>query len=291
MTLGQKIADALAIINTTLVEHAASEIWAGFSGGHDSLVIADLLSRHTRFAGTFHANTGIGVEATRQYVRDLSRLNNWGLREIHTDESYDRIVTGIGFPGAAHHRIMYARLKDRPVMELLRTRKRHRRDRIMLATGIRNSESHRRMGYAETTNKVGALIWVNPLLHWSKDDRDQYIADRGLPRNEVADALGMSGECLCGAYAKPGELARVRRVDPGVAARIDGLNGVCVPKFGWGWEEQPPRGHVTPREELSAVLTKAPLCAGCNLRHHPDEGHVIDVRQLAADEPGAAGGG
>lgn len=265
--------EALSIMRAAIEQYRPTEVWAGFSGGHDSLVVAHLLAQQPYFTGVFHADTGIGIEATREYVRAFAAEQGWRLEEIKTDESYDRIVRRIGFPGAAYHRIMYARLKDRCVAELLRRRKQKRSDRILLATGIRNSESRRRMGYADTTTKVGACVWVNPLLHWSRDDRDSYIAIHGLRRNPIADALGMSGECLCGAYAKPGELARIRAIDPIVAARLDRLNTEIAPRHGWGWEESPPRGHVTPREEMRAVLTKAPLCAACDVRHREEEGH------------------
>lgn len=276
--LQAKIAESVEILAKASEEHNPIEMWAGFSGGHDSVCVAHLMATQMpdQFSGTFHANTGIGVEATRQYVRDLSRNQGWPLREIKTTESYQRIVKGIGFPGAAYHRIMYARLKDRPVMQHLRERKagHHRRTRILLATGIRNDESRRRMGYSDTTTRTGSLVWVNPLLHWTHDEREEYIAQTKLPRNLIADKLGMSGECLCGAYAKPGELERVRSVDPSIAAEIDRLNTEIVPIHGWGWEDSPPRGHVTPREEMRAVLAKAPMCAACDMRHHPTESHL-----------------
>lgn len=275
MGLDEKIAQSLDIIERARTDNDAVETWAGFSGGHDSVCVAHLLATRADLTGTFHANTLIGVERTREYVRLMSKQHHWNLREIKTDESYDRIVTRIGFPGAAYHRIMYARLKDRPVAQLLRERKvgRKRNARIILATGIRNDESRKRMGYNDAINRVGSLVWVNPLLHWTHADREEYIAGNGLRRNEVADELGMSGECLCGAYASRGELGRVRRVDPCIALRIDGLNAVIIPIHGWGWEEAPPRGHVTPREEMRAVLTKAPLCAACDMRHRHGEDH------------------
>lgn len=275
--LQSKIEEAVAILKVAREEHGPIEMWAGFSGGHDSVCVAHLMATQMpeQFSGTFHANTGFGVEATRQYVRDLSASQGWPLREIKTPESYRRIVKGIGFPGAAYHRIMYSRLKDRPVMQHLRERKAgHKRTtRILLATGIRNDESRKRMGYSDTVTRTGSLVWVNPLLHWTHDDREEYIAQAKLPRNLIADQLGMSGECMCGAYARPGELERLRSVDPELAAEIDDLNQEIIPRLGWGWEEQPPKGHVTPQEELRAVLTKAPLCAACDMRHNHNQDH------------------
>jgi len=66
------------------------------------------------------------------------------------------------------------------------------------------------------------------------------LVNDGVPINGVSVRLGMSGECLCGANAKPGELDRVREHAPAAAAHIDDLanraraNGVPAPFDIWG---------------------------------------------------------
>jgi len=49
---------------------------------------------------------------------------------------------------------------------------------------------------------------------------NDFMADNNLKRNEVVDLIHKSGECLCGAFAKPGELKRLDRDDQAFAECI-----------------------------------------------------------------------
>ena len=92
-------------------------------------------------------------------------------------------------------------------------------------------------------NRDRSRIWCNPIFWWHGWDRDAYIAKHNLPINEVSATLGMSGECLCGAYAHPGELALIRCIDAPTADRITRLEGLVLASgFPWGWEGKPPTG-------------------------------------------------
>ena len=87
--------------------------------------------------------------------------------------------------------------------------------------------------------------------------------EHGLPRNPIKTSpLGMSGECFCGAFARPFEINLVRRFAPDVAEEIDRLaviakaNGKpCV----WG---QKPKGHPGQME----FAWSGPLCTSCDQR-------------------------
>ena len=51
----------------------------------------------------------------------------------------------------------------------------------------------------------------------------------------------MSGECLCGAYAKSGELAQIKFFFPSTGERLENLQRrVIANGFPWRWEEGPP---------------------------------------------------
>ena len=67
-------------------------------------------------------------------------------------------------------------------------------------------------------------------------------ADHDLPRNEVADHLHMSGECLFGAFARPRELEMIRMFYPDVVAVVDELEvevaaagNAPAERHCWGW--------------------------------------------------------
>lgn len=72
-----------------------------FSGGNDSTVLAHMMRGRVDFA--VHCNTTIGIEKTRQFVRDTCA--DWGLELLErvAPTSYRELVIERGFPGPAMH--------------------------------------------------------------------------------------------------------------------------------------------------------------------------------------------
>lgn len=255
--------------------HEASQfnpvaIRVGFSGGRDSLAVTHWMMTNVLGCEVFHCNTGIGIEKTRQYVRDTCKQFGWPLHEIRAKEDcgqdYDEFCKRWGFPGPHGHFLMYARLKERPIRLLVKQAQKKRGDKVMLATGIRKDESARRMRYKDReVNHVGSQLWCNPIFHWTAAERDAYNREHNLPINEVSAALGMSGECLCGAFAHKGEKALIRCIDPATADRIERLEReVEAAGFPWGWEDKPPKGG---HNKLQTDAFR-PLCVGCEKVHN-----------------------
>lgn len=271
MSLGRKIAHAKSILRDAVEEHQPVSILAGFSGGHDSLVATHLTMQVYPGAKAFHANTGIGVEKTREFVRETCEYFNWPLVEIRAKEDcgqdYDQLVIEQGFPGPGLHYKMYQRLKERPVRLAVAREKTNRMDRVMIATGIRKDESQRRMGYDSTiVDRIGSQVWVNPIFYFTSADKQAYIDRFDLPRNPVVETLGMSGECKCGAYAHKGELDLTGIVDPGLRDRILALQDrVHEAGWPWGWEEGPSRAMIL--EKHGQINAFAPMCVGCEKMH------------------------
>jgi 3'-phosphoadenosine 5'-phosphosulfate sulfotransferase (PAPS reductase)/FAD synthetase len=257
-----------SIVAEAIERYKPVAIYAGFSGGDDSRAVVHWMMNNVPGCQALHLNTGIGIERARQWVRGTCSTQGWPLTEIRAKEDcgqdYDALCEAHGFPGPDGHQFMYRRLKDRCVDELLRRAKagHPRNAQVMIATGIRHDESVIRMGYAgREINKHRAQVWVNPIYWWSKAERDAYNAASGLPKNPVAAELGMSGECGCGAFAQPGELARWRAVDPAFGERIDRLQErVLARGFTWNWEGRPPKGG---HDRSQAELFQLPLCIGC----------------------------
>ncbi|NIR76744.1 MAG: phosphoadenosine phosphosulfate reductase family protein [Gammaproteobacteria bacterium] len=211
--------------------HGPRHIVALFSGGHDSVCATHFASTLDGFTGVFHANTGIGIEQTREYVRQTCNEHGWRLWEYHaTDPSYDDLVLDKGFPrGPKSHNSMYWYLKQKSLDRFVQEMKDEWSDRIMLVTGIRTSESVRRMGQAmsQPWTRTGAQVWVNPILLWSKLDTGRYMAAHGIRRNPVVDTLHRSGECLCGAFANANEIHEIEEWYPDTAERIYRLERRC----------------------------------------------------------------
>lgn len=262
---------ALAIMSQAIEEHKPSHVFAMFSGGHDSLAATRVASKHPRFSGAVHINTGIGIEETREFVRETCAREGWPLKEYRAREDagqdYEQLVLERGFPGPGHHYKMYSRLKERCIRLLTKEHKRHWRDRIMLVTGCRQQESSRRMGHVQPIKPEGIRVWVAPIYDWHKAQCSAYILREGLQPNWVVQTLHMSGECLCGAFAHKGELAEIDLWFPKTAKYIRDLE--CRVKAAghcWGWEQQPPKGKGKTLRDPSGRIKaekRQELCTTC----------------------------
>jgi 3'-phosphoadenosine 5'-phosphosulfate sulfotransferase (PAPS reductase)/FAD synthetase len=263
-----------AILAAAIAEHEPVAVFACFSGGHDSLVSTHwtmenapaLTSAPVR---VLHINTGIGIEETRIYVRDLCDCSGWPLWERHAPEGeYERQVCRFGFPAPAQHAWMYRRLKQAVVEAVCREAKTQRGQRVMFVTGIRRDESTARSGYKDTYRKKGAAIWVNPLYDKSRAWFDAYRAEHRLPRNRVKDIYGQSGECLCGAFADFSERAILARHFPDTLAHIERLEAKAeAAGYPWKWSDQGPPDWWMREKHGQIPLDfdghTGPLCHGC----------------------------
>lgn len=251
-----------------------------YSGGDDSTTLADVFRGRATHAA--HANTGIGIEATRQFVRDTCA--QWGLPLLEKHplpgQTYRDIVLGRyramngkqpwpgGFPGPAAHFMMYRMLKERALRQVRRELVTNsRKQRVIFLTGVRTQESARRLMTTTAAGPIrreGSIVWVSPLIGWSKLDLNAYRRVYDVPQNEVSALLHMSGECLCGAFAHHGELDEIEDWYPEMAAEIRALEAE-VQALGvgdeahcqWGWDKN------RDREKPSKV---GPLCNSCDER-------------------------
>lgn len=252
------------IINAAISAFSPLYTFVGMSGGDDSLVTTHWMMTNVQRCNVFHANTGIGIAATREFVRRTCDREGWPLTEIRAKEDcgqdYDELVLAHGFPGPGMHYKMFQRLKERCVRELARRLKQKVSDKILITTGIRKDESARRAGYKYSViDIVGSVIWVNPFYYRDKAWFMNYIKQHNLPRNPVSEILGMSGECLCGAYAHKGELAAIKLVCPATHARIIALEKEVTERgFAWGWEDAPPG-----KRKIKSADVFMPMCVGC----------------------------
>lgn len=249
------------------LEHRPAAIFALFSGGNGSLAATHWAMNNVPGCQVAHIDTGIGIPRTQQFVRETCDREGWPLTVIRAKEDcgqdYDEIVLKHGFPGPASHRYMYIRLKERGIEELVRRNKRYRsHEKVMLLTGIVHDDSVRRSGYGDCIIKIkGGQLWVNAMYWRDATWMHHYVNRVGIPRNPVAYELGMSGECLCGAFADKGELSIVRHVCPEIADRIERLQEqVRFTPRPWGWEGKPPKER---EDKQTLDIFDLPMCRGC----------------------------
>jgi 3'-phosphoadenosine 5'-phosphosulfate sulfotransferase (PAPS reductase)/FAD synthetase len=266
--------DAWDILDRAADLHNPSHLMLMFSGGHDSLCSSIVASRWNEAQGlpmyAIHINTGVGIERTRQFVRQTCQQWGWRLKEYRPPEghTFRDFCLKNGMPGPGAHRFVYISLKDRAISLLIKEHKTHRHDRIMLSTGVRSAESKRRMGYPDPIRRDKVRVWVNPLMNWGNDEKAAYMQALHLPRNPVVDVLHMSGECLCGAFAservmgwelvKEKEYIRFFYPDEPVLAQIEELERECERRgLPSRWGERPPA--PIPAGQANFL----PLCQHC----------------------------
>lgn len=272
--LETRIERSLKMIDHIVNIHEPSHVFALVSGGHDSIVNAHVTSRHPAFSGVAHINTQTGIRQTTEYVKRVCNDQDWNYVELvpdvgeEKDKTYEEMVRELGFPhGPKSHNRMYYYLKERPVARLVREHKTHWFDRIGLSTGVRKSESNRRMqsSISVPMRRNGARLWINPILYWSKAETSAYIEHVGLPRNEVVDTIHKSGECLCGALANPNELEEIEFWYPEAAAPIRELERELEEKgyVDCRWAQSNAPGKTWDEVDFDPEDVNLQMCVSC----------------------------
>lgn len=270
------VAEAHDVLDAGIAEHIEGEnrtlraTVILFSGGNDSTVLAHLFRERATHAA--HANTGVGIEQTREYVR--ATCARWGLPLIErkaprAQDSYRAQVLAHGFPGPGGHSLMFRVLKERALRQVKRELVQHpMRERIVFLAGIRRTESGRRSS-RPALSREGSAVWISPLLNWTKPDMNTYRLMHGdVPVNIVADLVHMSGECLCGAFAHYGERAEISEWYADAFDEIAELEALIadredIPEHRktWGWAGDP-RVLALSREKPKSGR----LCQSCDTR-------------------------
>lgn len=270
--------EADLIIRTAISDHHPRHVFALFSGGHDSLVSTHVAMRHPEVEAVLHVNTGTGIPETFTFVRETCAAYGWPLTVLHppldrqtgiVGAEYRDMVVNHGFPGPGEipHQIAYRRLKEKALRPYITSIKTHQRDRILLISGVRRQESMRRMGTAQEISRTGSIVWSAPLINWTADDCGAYIEQHSLKRNLVSDLLHISGECLCGCFAKPGEREDIAAWFPMVDARIRALETEAIAAgVPARWGKRPGKYYMQRKRGQLDMF----LCASCMKTDTPE---------------------
>ena len=292
----EKIGHAVNELNYAIWKYQPHMVVGLMSGGNDSLPACYIASLSRKFDGILHINTGIGIEDTRVFVRELCAEQKWKLWEYKATENvkadgtpdpmiYEDLCIQHGFPGAFGHRMMYSKLKERQLRRFKRDNGisgvGKNKKRVMLVNGVRKSESKRRMGTVSTDllQVRGGEFWAAPIRFWDKQDCRAARIYAGLRENPVAFNIHKSGECLCGAFAKKGELAELEFFYPEAAKRIKDLEvRVRAAGHDWGWEDQAKK-KLKPSDQLElTAIEEQFLCTKCNIENPADMQTTITIK-------------
>lgn len=212
-------------IDRVLAEVEAADpdrVFVEVSGGHDSTALLYAVAHSDRvdIDAVLHLNTGIGAEFTRQYVREhCSVLDVPFIEGIqpNKDERYAAKVITHGCPGArpVAHEMMRRDLKQDVEDGILRAFD----GEIAVITGVSRYESPRRQrtvaqsGIQESTRHSGVTYYA-PFAELTGSEIREVLEKYDVDRNDLADLLDSSGECLCGSFASFWDLAYLWQYEP-----------------------------------------------------------------------------
>lgn len=258
------------LVGPDLLRHAVEEykpaaVYALFSGGHDSLVATHMAMSTGLVNSVVHIDTGVGLEATADFVHRVAREQQWPLMIIRAralGQNYESIVEELGgFPGPGKHGMMYNRLKDRGLKRLTRDAPKKRGDAVMLVSGGRSKESARRKLNVSALAREEIRLWVNIAHSLSDAECANYIVRHNLPKNPVKALLCMSGECLCGAFARKNELRELvmHYPDDPTVKKLVAMSQSEIAAGRWAWDSNPREHWQCRSDEVSG----GQLCTSC----------------------------
>lgn len=243
------------------------------SGGHDSVVLAHRCQEH--YDSLAFIDTGTALPGVRTFVEEFAAWLDKPLLVLEAGDAYRRLVLGThklnpppdwrpyGFPGPAGHNLAYDLLKECQLRRLrAQLQADHLRQRVLMLSGIRRSESKRRKA-RPAMSRHGAIVFVSPLIDWDNGQMRAYRDQHRLPESDVSALLHRSGECNCGAFAPHGEREMLRSLWPSwfeqtIASLEREAESAGIRSCVWG-------------RATEAVLdvgdeAKRPLCSSCQLQ-------------------------
>lgn len=208
-----------------------AKVFLEYSGGHDStaLLYAVAHSDEIDIDAVVHLNTGIGAEFTREYVREhCATLDQRYIEVQQPDRSqrYGPKYIKYGCPGARPiaHEMMRRDLKQDPEDHLIAGFD----DDIIIITGVSRYESPRRhrtvaQSGIQESSRHSNVTYVAPFAELTGSEIREQLEKYDVERNELADLMDSSGECLCAAFAQFWDLAYVWEYEPWLAVGIVNL--------------------------------------------------------------------
>jgi len=205
--------------------------WALCSGGKDSVTTAHYLKSIGKLSGVVFLDTGISIEGAKDFVRGVAEREGVRFESYAAPVSYEWLVRKYGFPSAGTHSQTVNWLKGRGIRQF---KKAHPGEWV--ASGVRRAESRRRMlTVKEFGTWEGVSIWA-PIFDWTTERVWAYVRENALELSPAYKTLHISGECLCGAFARPEEGYLLRTFHPVPASRIAALEAETGKRWGRGSE-------------------------------------------------------
>jgi len=257
---------------------ADAQHFALFSGGNDSVASTHKAYEEHPIEYTVYLDTNSGLPENKEHVKDVCERFGWDLLIAQSPVTLKEFATGtdsrqaLGFPGPGIHTWAYQYFKERQ----LRAIATHTDVEPHFYAGVRTHESDRRMNNVDgKRDQAERWVWVNPIWDWRDSRVDDYRDEHDLPTNPVAEKIGRSGDCYCGAFAnRDSELVELEAHYPEHAEWLKDLEADVQEEIGtdedycyWGF------GDMSTKE-LRALMAEnddaqMPLCSSCDVPNYP----------------------
>ena len=282
------------------IDAGLTHFYVGYSGGKDSGICLDLIAKNypKYFKGAMYINTGIGTNATLDFVKEWCKQKNYPLFIVRPEDvkrvrktirgnpgenfSYEKLVTEHGFPHQGFHTTTMRHLKYFPMRKFVK-------DRIALGekpcivSGVRVNESARRkIKWKKYLWQDSKMWFVSPIFFKSNDWVMKYWIEHNIKRSPVYETLHLSGDCLCGCFARENELELLKMFHPEVYEKIKRLEKLIKEKgtneakenTTWGNYKQS-TSNVEAQDDIEGII-----CTECFHDQNQDESKAKDTSYL-----------
>lgn len=218
--------------------------YALVSGGKDSLSTAKVLQQAGRLEAAVALKTRLSTPDWEEFVRRTCDEHDMPLEVYETDQNYEQLVMQYGFPGPTKHLWFMQYLKGRAVRQFRRNR-----PGAILASGVRADESVKRAANTKPVGDWEGVPILAPIYDWTTDETWRFFTDHFSERAPAYSTLQISGDCLCGAYAREDERQALEFHYPEIGKQMADIGTAraeqmrCAGKkpvrceWGWGWQE------------------------------------------------------
>jgi len=184
-----------------------------FSGGKDSsaalVYTKELIEKFCESPRlvALHVNTTAGLPAVENFSAEFCAHVGVPLKVLRPEEDYFTLVKRWGVP-RPRARWCCFHLKIEPIKLFLEGQ-----ENYVILDGIRREESRKRSEYPPTYNHPHFGLVIHPIIDWTKENVEEFIASRALPVNPAYDLGFSSWECWCGVFKRKCEFEKLLEVD------------------------------------------------------------------------------